>query len=491
MRQIHRIHYNGCDVPCGQDDCPRIFSSFSALKNHFKKDHSRLLQNVLEVASVPTTCLTVSQAANNLASCNANADIDFDERSMMTEDSSLARTSLSDLPSSIMQFVTKLSAQPNVLLSNVNSTITDFHELLGNVSQFCVHTVKSMCQNLGVNIATPVVVNAIHQIEGMSQLVNSVNTEYKRLKYLKRNSFYIDPQEMVLGNRRESRFDSKLGFTKVVIVQDTMQYVPIEKLLAIMLNDSKACTLMAEQREYSQTLGNDCVNDFMSTDYYRNHPFYSKYPDAFIIHLYIDAFETTNELGSHTQVHKLEGLYMVVRNFPARYLSKLNTIFLLGLWYAHDVKTYGYDKLMRPIVDALKMLETDVGVRVNVNGKSVTVRGILSLFSADNLGLHSLFGFLESFSAIKFCHFCECTKETSQKNFIESQFVMRTKDSYDNAVAKLDDPECNPSSTGIKRGCILNELTYFHVVENNSVDAMHDLLEGIVPLKFLLFWTRW
>jgi len=37
--------------------------------------------------------------------------------------------------------------------------------------------------------------------------------------------------------------------------------------------------------------------------------------------------------------------------------------------------------------------------------------------------------------------------------------------------------------TGIKRNCVLNDLTYFHVTENLVVDAMHDILEGIAPFE--------
>jgi len=54
------------------------------------------------------------------------------------------------------------------------------------------------------------------------------------------------------------------------------------------------------------------------------------------------------------------------------------------------------------------MLESDKGVEVFVNNVSVTVRAALAVISADNLGYHSLFGFLESFSANTFCR---CTKK--------------------------------------------------------------------------------
>jgi hypothetical protein len=81
--------------------------------------------------------------------------------------------------------------------------------------------------------------------------------------------------------------------------------------------------------------------------------------------------------------------------------------------------------ILEPIVQSLMLLESDDGVDVSVNGCIVKVRAALAIFSADNLGYHSLFGFLESFSANKFCRFCEAAKEDAQtyEQFSVSHFT--------------------------------------------------------------------
>jgi hypothetical protein len=38
-------------------------------------------------------------------------------------------------------------------------------------------------------------------------------------------------------------------------------------------------------------------------------------------------------------------------------------------------------------------------------------------------------------------------------------------------------------ATGIKKGCLFNELKYWQVTENSIVDVMHDILEGIAPFE--------
>ena len=481
LRKVHAVLYRGMEVKCDQSHCPRIFSSFSALKNHLMKEHRDLIDDVDvcngEMEMDESTMLNDPIAPNYTAEC---CDSEMHDINYMSN-------SVLDLPSYVMQFVMKLQSQPNVLLSDVEKTIKDFQELLTNVSNFACKILTDMCISMNLDISLPTVSHAMSQLQGVPAILDNVSSEFKRLKYLRGTSFYTEPNEVVLGNRTDSRFDARSGSTKTIVVQDTMQYVPIEKTLGILLNDETACQLIHEHAKKVSQQKKDRITEYCDTEYFQNHPFFCKYPDTLVLHLYIDGFETTNELGSHTQIHKLEGLYMVVRNFPNKYLSKLNSIFLVGLWYANDVKTYGYDALLKPVLSTLKKLETDSGIVVDVRGEPKVVRGILSLFSADNLGLHSLFGYLESFAATKFCHICECTKDTAQDFFLEKCFVLRTRESYNDSVQQaIDDPAYNPSLTGIKRGCCLNELQYFHVAENYGVDAMHDILEGVVPFELAL-----
>jgi hypothetical protein len=66
---------------------------------------------------------------------------------------------------------------------------------------------------------------------------------------------------------------------------------------------------------------------------------------------------------------------------------------------------------------------------------------------------------------------------------METYFVLHSKTLYDCAVACVGETSYDCRATGIKRNCILNELQNFHVMENYSVDAMHDFLEGIAPFE--------
>ena len=195
-----------------------------------------------------------------------------------------------------------------------------------------------------------------------------------------------------------------------------MQYIPLEKTLgAILLNEEY--TYIFQDFAVRAKLDSDNICHFFRTITYRNHPFSQQYPAGLALHLYIDAFETTNVLGSHTGVHKMEGLYLTIQNFPPEMQSKLSSIYLVALWHAQDVKTYGYDRILDPVLKSLLQLESDNGALVLINGQTILVKAALVLFSADNLGFNSLFGFTERFTATRFCRFCECTREETDRFF--------------------------------------------------------------------------
>jgi hypothetical protein len=60
---------------------------------------------------------------------------------------------------------------------------------------------------------------------------------------------------------------------------------------------------------------------------------------------------------------------------------------------------------------------------------------------------------------------------------------MRSRHEYDNDVASLKSVRHSCHVRGVKRMCELNTVHDFHVTENFSLDIMHILLEGVVPVE--------
>ena len=150
------------------------------------------------------------------------------------------------------------------------------------------------------------------------------------------------------------------------------------------------------------------------------------------------------------------------------------------MFNAGDVKTYGYDKIMRPIVDDLKELET-TGLTINSDVYNGTVKASIAQITGDNLGVNGICGFIESFVGNYYCRHCKMHREDAWFAPVESVPLVRTEEEYEADVGNI-----NPSETGVKASCLLNEVDNFHVVKNFAPDIMHDLLEETCALEVYL-----
>jgi hypothetical protein len=471
LRLQHALHYVGSDVKCGQESCPRSFQNFRYFKSHLEKHHSHLFSEAAEY-------------------CHLNSPT---EEEMPCEDMdtvdlgpNIINDSVIDLTASFMNLVGQLQCKANISHANIQTLVENMTGFMEDVAQLCVVKVKTLLSLVGVSPDVSAAQTCMNEITLLPDFLAPIASKYKRDKYWKESGYFIEPVQKTLATRNETRYVASTGCHVAAVVEDTMQYIPLELLLGTILLDPSCTQAIKLQASRNLAHCGEKVDSFSASKLYRNHPFFLKHPDGLALNLYIDGFETTNVLGSHTGIHKMEGLYACIQNFPAEYNSRLDSIFLVALWYAHDVKTYGYGEILKHVVESLQQLESDTGVVVNVRGHEVTVHACMVLFSADNLGFNSLFGFTESFTATRYCRFCETTKDEACYCFKESELRLRTKSSHNQAVQLLNNPNYDVMTTGIKKDCPFNALRYWHVTENFVVDAMHDILEGIAPFELSL-----
>lgn len=88
-----------------------------------------------------------------------------------------------------------------------------------------------------------------------------------------------------------------------------------------------------------------------------------------------------------------------------------------------------------------------------------------------------------------FCRICTLTKEDTKQLTREDETKFRTRESYDGIVKQIISGQNLDyvESLGVKRFCYLNNLKYFHILDNFNLDIFHDLMEGTVPLLLKLF----
>ena len=122
------------------------------------------------------------------------------------------------------------------------------------------------------------------------------------------------------------------------------------------------------------------------------------------------------------------------------------------------------------------------------DNKCVNFKVELATISSDNLSAHSLAGFNASFNAGRICRFCMASYDEIKHHFAESDFLLRSNDLHLYHLEAIANLDANKAIYGVRDNCCLSVLPYFEVVNSFPPDAMHDVLEGIIPalLKALL-----
>ncbi|KAF0700218.1 MULE domain-containing protein, partial [Aphis craccivora] len=185
---------------------------------------------------------------------------------------------------------------------------------------------------------------------------------------------------------------------------------------------------------------------------------------------------------SHSGIHKLGAVYISIPCIPPHHQSFLNTIFLALLFHSSDRVKFGNNVIFNPLIDELNYLR-DTGVYISTDNFKGTIQFELGVIVGDNLGVHSITGFVESFSSNYPCRICKMRKEDIQKQCTVNNNLIRTVKQYN-----LDVSEGDVSSSGIKEACIWHKVLGFNVLEQVGMDIMHDILEGVgkYDLAFLI-----
>lgn len=221
--------------------------------------------------------------------------------------------------------------------------------------------------------------------------------------------------------------------------------------------------------------------------YFTESPLFSVKKDTLQIQLFYDDFKTADALGSKKGLHKLGTIYFTLKNVPTIFDSSLINIHLCPLFHVQDIKRYSFDLILKPLINDLKVFET---AGLQVPNFEHAIHGTVVHVTGNNLGLHSLVGFVESFGARYCCLFCLLEKHCFQKVFCENdpEVVLRTGNMHAQYCHTVQTDPQLPHVYGVKRTCLLNSLQYFNTVNNFSVDIMHDILEevGQFEVKLIL-----
>lgn len=199
----------------------------------------------------------------------------------------------------------------------------------------------------------------------------------------------------------------------------------------------------------------------------------------------IDDFEVCSPLKTKAGVHKVTGIYCHIRNLPAEYNSRLDNMHLVAICNVQDFKQAdaSFDDVLKLIVNDIQTLQTN-GIDI---GDNKNLKGTLINICADNLGANEVFGFVKSFNTDGFCRICSVSKKVSETQVKEDPELIRKKDDYMDYVQIAANGGNTKESKGIVHYCLFNDIEYFHILDNYSIDIMHDALEGIIYVFIRFF----
>lgn len=153
---------------------------------------------------------------------------------------------------------------------------------------------------------------------------------------------------------------------------------------------------------------------------YRNNALFANDPMAIKLMIASDDFEIGNPLGSKANVHKINAVYMLIRNMPENYISKCDNIYVVSLCNADDLKTKETD-----FNDIWRLIRRDVSILENRGidvGNGVILKGSILCLTFDNLGANMSLGFAEGSNTSYYCRTCETPKSVCHTHRNNEQF---------------------------------------------------------------------
>ncbi|ELU09809.1 hypothetical protein CAPTEDRAFT_209587, partial [Capitella teleta] len=346
-----------------------------------------------------------------------------------------------------------------------------------------LHLIEVACDHQKVNLSSLVYklelpVGICKEIESMLQFNKFLNvteerigTEWKRMKLYKKYLKYVAPVPIHLGIDKQNRLRMA-------------QYTPILDTLRIMLDHNDLLSEVMHPQDQIPGI----FKDARDGSYFKENKLFMEEENALQILLYFDEFEVVNPIGYAKKPHKLGAFYFTLGNMSADKRSSLQAIQLVLLVYVQDLKVYGFNKVVKPLLEDLHVLENE-GVQCG----PVKLRGTVIALAGDNLASHSICGFMESFSGSAtstLCRFCNGTRDMMRTNTPATQFKLRTKADYDKKVEVVSKFPDMSSMYGLKTHCVFNDLKYFHAVTGLTPDIMHDVLEVVIGYDLCLVIPR-
>jgi hypothetical protein len=469
MKHITATHSHLKFFACAEVDCLRRFPSENAFKKHRRALHSGG-QNKPVLATAGSNISQNPHSEDGSEPHESTYDFNPDDESVnMHDDRDNNRGSIDEPSNDVgakasraLKFIAKLHSYSDLNRKRVVDIIQD-------VSQFFESEVESFL-NIFQKYSRKFEVHEQEEINvELTKLKNpfkNLDTLHLQLQRLQSSGCYICPQQIILGERDDYR--KMNGEMRLIRVKTTAELVSLPRVFQKFF---QMPGIYQKVLNYVEDLSRrNTISNFIQGQYWQSRLSTFGEKIVFPMFMYHDDYENNNPLGSHAGIAKCGAVYASIPCLPPEMSSKLSNYFLFSLFNSLDRKLLSNEIVFMDAVNQMKELK-EVGILINVNGKKIRIYFELALILGDNLGKHSIEGFVECFRANHPCIMCSAHISNFRSMFVEDKVFLRTRENYLEQLAQ--------GNIGIKEMSVFHALYWYHVTVNIHVDVMHDILQGV------------
>lgn len=459
---FHKNHYFE-QYRCTESGCSRSYHLFNSYRRHYLKIHSteEFLRNE-EIEGLVDTNIEIPLEGVSSSSVVPPSSTGDDLSVIVAPDADISLCNVS-LESTLALFIATLYGAANLPRNVVQTMVENFQNISHSVIALMHELLLKTINNGGISSS-----NHSEALQTIRTEVNSVfstfSSEHRRFSFFERNQTYIPPQAIVVGE------SNTRGGNQVV--NRTVQFIPLREVLRAFFSLE---SILVDTLQYMANIYSDITNihNFIQGYYWQSKRTVHAGRNVVPLFLFFDDYETGNALGSHSGIHKLGAVYVSIPCLPPWRCSVLSNIFLTLLFHSSDRVRFGNDIIFQPVIDELNFLRT-VGIPFDIPNFNGVIYFELALILGDNLGIHSLTGFVESFSANYSCRVCRVPKEVMKVQCYEDNTILRCSDDYESDLL-----EGIPGNSGVKERCVWLKVGGFDLFKQVGVDIMHDIFEGV------------
>lgn len=471
MKIQHHIYKNS-EHKCWK--CSKVCDGRISLYRHFSRNKACRGEVSSKSTELQLTKDNQENYENNEPGCNGDANIEFPDEDKTNHEHNDSKDLVEHTKKSTDEVFASIKSFLCILLGHNSISRKMAFEIFCFMQEKVVHPFLDMTEKLvdGVMLEKISNISIVDMLNEFRCNLSQISTEYKFCNYLQKEKLFHPPKEYTLSRKivtKISTTGSKIEWKNITvdipdIVENVRLFIEIPGVLDSILT-------YQESLEQSNALIS-LINGSRWKSLKEMNPGKVMIPTL----LFVDDFVLRNGMSHQKNLTKLTGLYLIFPTLPPYQRSRLDNILLASLIQTTKIKKYGNGRCFSPLIEALKKLEN--GINVHTNNKNEIIHVMLFQIVGDNLGLKEILNYVPSFNNLRYCRICTDTKENMEISKKEKQSLLRTEETYREAILVN-----KPKETGIKSICPFNQLENFKAYENTTVDIFHDLFQGICHLE--------